>query len=203
VAGSPLIVAAASRPFPGQTVNGDAWAELWHEGVCRLVVVDGLGHGPLAAEASQCALDTLAAAPALSPDAALRRCHEAIRHTRGAAVAIASIDVVKMRLSVASVGNVESLLRQGGRTQRPMSFRGIVGAAFPTIRAQELPLQPGWLFVMHTDGVGSSVDLTGVSDLEPRELAETLLARWGRGRDDATVVVARANPSVVAARPDA
>jgi serine phosphatase RsbU (regulator of sigma subunit) len=195
MADGPLIVAAASRPYPGELVSGDGWVELWHEGVCRLVVVDGLGHGPAAAEASRCALDALAAAPALAPDAALRLCHDALRGTRGAAISIASIDPVAMRLAFAGVGNVEGLLRQSGRTQRPIIHRGIVGAALPTIRTQDLPLEPEWLFVMHSDGISSSVNLAELSHLDPLVLAETVVARWGRQLDDATVVVARAAPA--------
>ena len=35
-------MAAASRPHPNETANGDAWAVDWHDGACRIaLIVDG------------------------------------------------------------------------------------------------------------------------------------------------------------------
>jgi len=47
-----LVVAGVSRPYPGETVNGDAWAVHRHGGAGRIALVDGLGHGPEAAVAA-------------------------------------------------------------------------------------------------------------------------------------------------------
>ena len=48
---------AISVPAPGETECGDAWQlQLDGHTTCRLIVVDGLGHGPLAAHAAAEAL---------------------------------------------------------------------------------------------------------------------------------------------------
>src|SRR5438067_10023922 len=109
-----LVVGVASRPYPGETVSGDAWFVDCHESVYRLTVVDGLGHGPAAATAASAARAVLERAPGLRPDEALRVCHEAMRDTRGGAISIVSIDSRTDRLSFSGVGNVDGFLIQLG-----------------------------------------------------------------------------------------
>src|SRR4051812_27934099 len=105
---APLTIAVATRTYPGETVSGDAWTVEWSGPVWRLALVDGLGHGPLAAEAAQAALACLRARPDLDPMAALAACHGALRGTRGAALSIATVDTARQRLTFVGVGNVEA-----------------------------------------------------------------------------------------------
>src|SRR4051794_18488755 len=120
-------VAGAGRPYPGESVNGDAWQVDWSNGICRIAVIDGLGHGPDAALAAQAALDTLAAAPGLSPEQGLRVCHQALRKTRGAALSLAQINLTTGHITYAGIGNVEARICQGHNEQRLIAYRGIVG----------------------------------------------------------------------------
>ena len=43
MADSPLQLAVAERPYPGESVSGDAWQIDWHARRCRVTVIDGLG----------------------------------------------------------------------------------------------------------------------------------------------------------------
>ena len=189
----PVRVAAVSRPYPGETANGDAWRVDWHDGTCRIAVIDGLGHGVDAARAADAALDLLAARPDLAPDEGLRACHRALGSTRGAAMLVARIDLSNRELVYAGVGNVDAHLWQDGRQQRLVAYRGIVGTATPTIRPFSVPLNEEWLLLIHTDGVRARFEVdtlpTAVRD-DPQRLAESILLDWGRQSDDATVVVA-------------
>lgn len=188
-----LTVGAASRPYPGETLNGDAWLAEQQGERWRLTLIDGLGHGPEAAAAAQAARDALAARPDASPADAVHACHHALHHTRGAAIAIASIDLTAGQLCFAGVGNVEARLCQEGREQRLMSYRGIVGAVLPRLRTFELPLNGDWLLLLHSDGVTARFDLSqelAGAPAEPDRLAAHLLDRYARATDDATVVVA-------------
>jgi negative regulator of sigma-B (phosphoserine phosphatase) len=188
-----VAIGAASRPYPGETANGDAWVVHRHGHAWRVAVVDGLGHGPAAAAAARAALDALDRRPALRPVEALLACHDALGGTRGAAVSIAWIEP-GTQLAFAGVGNVEAQLWQAGRTRRPLVQRGIVGSAMP--RLQEAVFQLGdsdWVLVLHSDGVSSRCDPGSLPAFEARalqELADGLLGRWGRSTDDATAVVA-------------
>jgi hypothetical protein len=200
LAGPWVRVGAASRPRPGETANGDDWAAGWDGAACRITVVDGLGHGPAAAAAARAALAALAAHPALGPADAVRACHAALAGTRGAALAVARIEPAARRLTFAGVGNVEGRLwpaGPAGRAERPIVYRGIAGAALPSVRAFEFALEAGWLLVLHTDGVSARFDIDQVppdARSDPQALAEAVLARWGRPTDDATVVAATEAP---------
>jgi hypothetical protein len=188
-----VIVAGASRPYPGETANGDAWAIHRHAGAGRIALVDGLGHGPEAAAAAQAALTTLAARPELGPSEAIRACHAALGGTRGAVVVVAQVDATGRHLTVAGIGNAEMRVRQGGREERPISYRGIVGRTMPTVRAFAIELGSDWLLLLHTDGVRSSLELGAAIGSDPEGLradAQGLLDRWARRDDDATVVLA-------------
>jgi serine phosphatase RsbU (regulator of sigma subunit) len=191
---SPLTIASASRPFPGETVNGDAWVMHRYDTVFRLTVIDGLGHGPDAAAAAQAALDCLDRIVDPEPAVAIEACHQALRSTRGAVMLIVRIDTAANRLRFAGVGNVEARLQLVDGEHRLVSYRGIVGVVLPTIRTFEYSLTPQWRLLAHTDGIRGRFDLATEIDGETigPEWAQRFLERWARPTDDATVVVVAA-----------
>jgi serine phosphatase RsbU (regulator of sigma subunit) len=195
VAPASITIAVASRPHPTETVNGDTWAIDWHDGACRIAVVDGLGHGPQAAAAALAAREALAAHPDLLPAAALMLLHTALRGTRGAAISIAHVDPASGSLTYAGVGNVEARLWQDGKAQRLLAYRGIVGSVLPTVRAFTSPLTAPWLLALHTDGVSARFELEATAPAALQAAADDLLACWGRGTDDATIVLAAPAPA--------
>ena len=188
-----VIVAGKVRPHPTETVSGDAWAAWEHAGRWRVGVVDGLGHGPSAAEAALAALDALARSLDESVTEALARCHSALSGTRGAAVSVAEIDLARGVLVYSGVGNVEARLwRVGdsGQSTRPIVYRGVVGHTLPRLRAFELALAGDWRLLIHTDGVSARVDTKELpGSAAPQALCDLIVARWGRQTDDATAVV--------------
>ena len=162
-------------------------------------VVDGLGHGPEAASAAVVAADVIAASSDGAATASVRRCHRALRNTRGAAVSVASLSIGQHTMVWTGVGSVE------GRLLRARSFpatqvaslrlnSGVVGNDVSTITAQRVSLEPGDLLILASDGVHPSfandVDPAG----SPQELADGILARHGRTTDDALVLVLRYLP---------
>lgn len=194
MADAAIVTAAASRPFPGEPRNGDAWAVHWHGEVCRVALIDGLGHGPAAAAAAAAARAVLAEHPDLGPLDVLAACHTALAGTRGAAMAVACIDPLAGRVEYAGVGNIEARLLCGGCQQRPISYRGIVGSVLPRLQAFTFRVSGAWLLVLHTDGLRSRMTLEPVAadpavPLQP--LAEALLRAWARPTDDATIVLVR------------
>lgn len=63
MADRPIQIGVAERPHPAETVNGDAYAVHWtgsgRDMTCRITVIDGLGHGPEAAEEVMAAISEL------------------------------------------------------------------------------------------------------------------------------------------------
>jgi Stage II sporulation protein E (SpoIIE) len=186
-------LASAMRSYPGETVSGDAWAADWQDGSCRIAVIDGLGHGPLAAIAADRAVEVLHANPGLAPVEALMACHGALVGTRGAAISIALLAANSTQLTWAGIGNVDGQLWQDSKGKRLTPDRGIVGTAHRSINLQTVGLVPPWILLLHSDGVSARFDASSLDDgtkRDPQAMADAILARWGRERDDATIVVA-------------
>lgn len=184
-----LTTAAATQRFPGEAVSGDAWTVEWSDNGYRLTVIDGLGHGPEAAEAAVLAKRTLESHPDLEPIAALMACHHAMEHTRGAAILTAQIDLTSHRLTYAGVGNVEGRLCLAERDHHLVSFRGIVGKMVERVRAFTLDLPDSWMLIVHTDGISARFDTPALGSGDGQALAHRILESWGRATDDATIVV--------------
>lgn len=185
-------IAAASRPFPGETASGDSWAVDWHDGRCRIAIIDGLGHGVAAADAAARAVAALHAHPDLRPDEAIRLCHHALAGSRGAAMAVTLLDPAAGRLTYAGIGNTEAQLWRPHQLERLISYRGIVGSNLRTVRAFSAALPPDWLLIMYTDGISQHMEvrLPLPPDMSLQATADSLLARWARATDDATILIA-------------
>lgn len=189
----PIAIGVAGRPHPGEAVSGDAHAVQWWDGTCRIAVIDGLGHGAAAAAAAARAVESLAAHPQLDPVESLRRCHAALAGTRGAAISVVRIDPAGRELVYAGVGNVEAHLWQGGRHERLIVYRGIVGSVMRTIRPFAVRLIGPWTLLLHTDGISARADVTALAQgrpWEPTALALAIVERFGRSQDDALAAVA-------------
>ena len=188
-----LTIAVASRPHPNEDVNGDGWAVHWNGSSCRISLIDGLGHGPDAALASDRARDTLDANPTLAPAEAIRRCHDALAGTRGAAMAVAQVCLSSQSMTHSAIGNVETQLWNGHRVKRQIAHRGIVGRMLPRVREEIVALDvPDWLLLIYSDGIRERFDLESLPTFIQRDaqaLADHILRDWSRATDDATVVV--------------
>jgi hypothetical protein len=192
VAAKLIEIAVASRAYPGEEVNGDAWRVDRAGDRIRIAVIDGLGHGAEAAKASSLAVARLADDQELDPVAAIVRCHHELIGTRGAAVGVVLINPLAQHLVFAGLGNVEARVCQNGIEKRLSSTRGIVGSALRTIRPETVALHTDWRMILHSDGISARfrLDELVVSGQTLNELAETILTQWGRATDDATVVIA-------------
>ena len=189
-----LSVALVQRPRHSEVTCGDAaWIG---EGDTPLVaVVDGLGHGKLAAEASQSFAAWIASHSDQPLDWLLEQGGRAIAHTRGVAASLVRFDLAHRRLWFAGVGNVE--LRAACRNRiAPISHPGILGRPLRRPpRVFESTIEPGDLMVLFSDGISSRVDVTSLTTLEPQEAANKVLREHGKDHDDATVVVLRCRPA--------
>jgi anti-sigma regulatory factor (Ser/Thr protein kinase) len=191
---SVLTVGGVSVPVTGETVCGDGWLVLPHPAGPIAAVVDGLGHGPIAAEAAAAAAAALTGAGFSSLPEALSIVHDGLRATRGAALSLLQIDAVAGVARFAGVGNVGGLICQNGTERRAVSLNGTLGHSARTFRDFSYPWLVGSAFVMFTDGLISHWSLTdypGLLHHDPALAAAVLYRDYSRGRDDVTVVVGR------------
>jgi hypothetical protein len=191
-----LRISAVSLPKPGQEVSGDSWAAVQHGEDLMVLVADGLGHGMEAHLASSEAVRILRQNPDLEPKALLERCHQALRSTRGAAVAVARIDYGRQKVAFAGVGNISGRIYSGCQLrQNAVSVNGTAG--HQTERMQEFyyPWPADGLLQLHSDGLATGASLEhypGLALRDPTLIASVLYRDFARGRDDATVVIVKA-----------
>jgi hypothetical protein len=176
--------------------SGDLHVIVTFEGGALVGLIDGLGHGPEAAAASSAAAETLEAFPRETVMELVKRCHARLRTTRGAVMTLASFDAGAARVTWTGVGNVDGVVLRArsvnGRDSEAVSPRpGVVGGHLPPLSAAALPIAGGDLLVMATDGVRSGFIQAVRREHTPQQIAESILVHYGRGTDDAHVVVAR------------
>ncbi|HVZ72072.1 MAG TPA: SpoIIE family protein phosphatase [Polyangia bacterium] len=178
-----------------EATSGDLHVVVPFPGGALVALLDGLGHGPEAAAACQAAVPMLEACAADPVTSIVERCHEATRRTRGLVMSLASIDASAGSLTWVGVGNVEGVVLRapgGDRRDEAIAARpGVVGGQLPPLRATTLIFAPGDTLVLATDGIRGGFTTGLPRALPPQELAESILARFAKGTDDAHVVVAR------------
>lgn len=189
-----FIIGAVRAPLRGESVSGDNWALRTAQNGPVVLVADGLGHGYGAAQASEEAVNVLHRATSLEPVSVLQTVHGALRATRGAAVAVASIDVAADRLTFAGVGNVSAMIFKGSTLQHLVSHNGTAGQAVRKFQDFAYLWPQGGTLLMHSDGITTSWRLDsypGLAERHPSLVAAVLYRDASRGRDDACVVVLR------------
>ena len=185
---------AWSRPRPGEETNGDAYFIGEHEGETLVAVVDGLGHGRGAQEATQAALDTLAQWRGEPLDEVILGVHDALRATRGAVMGAVVLDRERGSFTYAGVGNVEVRVLGAQEPARPIPANGTLGARLSQVRVWPHRWTEGTTLVLASDGLSATWDIgayPGLLGKSPQLLAGVLLRDFGRNSDDATVVVYR------------
>ena len=196
VRSSTLRVGAVNVPKFGQKVCGDSWGVEQTEDESVFLVADGLGHGLEAKMASLEAVRILHVSPTLQPGELVERAHQALRSSRGAAVAAARIDRVRGAVNFAGVGNISGQIYSGSNSsQHLVSGNGTAGHQTQRIREFSYPWPGDGMLVIHSDGLSSNAGLEAHPRLafrDPSLIAGVLYRDFSRGNDDATVVVAKA-----------
>jgi anti-sigma regulatory factor (Ser/Thr protein kinase) len=193
--GSHRSTAAITRPITGEEACGDAYAERVEGAVRTHLLVDGLGHGPLAAAAAHAAVRLFEEAPAGPPARLLEFMHQRLGGTRGAAVGIAELDATSRQARYAGIGNISGWIDDGERRRGMVSHPGIVGHQARKFLQFDYELPPGATLVLHSDGLTDKWDLSnypGLRNRDPILMAATLLRDAGVRHDDAAVAVVRA-----------
>ena len=185
---------AAGRPLPGEQAQGDVHVVAIRSSGVLVAVIDGIGHGPAAAEVANHAADVLRAST--DPvEMLLRRCHQVLDGTRGCVMSLAEFHPGGS-VSWLGVGNVQGVLLRSGAEilQKPEGLLvrgGVVGHRLPTIEASHLQVSAGDMLILTTDGIAADY----LNDLRTRgraqAVADRILANHARSTDDGLVLVAR------------
>lgn len=195
-AGSVIEWGVATVTLPGQKESGDQYLVKKCRSGAVVAVVDGLGHGGEAASAAKRAVATMEQHVDEPVISLIQRCHEALRRTRGAVMSVAHFNSQYNTLTWLGVGNVEGVLVRAdshANTGREtiMLFGGTLGYQLPTLRATVTTVASGDTLVFATDGIRSGFATEVVRQECPKTIADRICNRYGKGTDDALVLVAR------------
>ncbi|WP_442964331.1 ATP-binding protein [Pseudomonas sp. KNUC1026] len=171
---------------------GDTWRFAHDEDYLSALVIDGLGHGEEAEQAAEAGARAFAEAPFSTPQMLLPDIHQAMRGTRGGAVALARFDRRNGNLSFVGIGNISASLQGGERVRGLASLPGIVGEQYRSAVQYDHSAVGGQLLVMHSDGLQSRwrlQDYPGLASRHPAIIATVLHRDFCRARDDAAVLV--------------
>ena len=187
---APPRYAGLTRPITGERDCGDVFGAQRAGAVTTAVLVDGLGHGPLAAAAAAEGVAAVLDDPAPEPAVLLERVHRRMAGTRGGAVGIVQITGATARF--AGLGNIAaSVLHQGSRKSM-LSVPGIAGHQARSFRQFDYETPPGSAVILHSDGISSrwqAATLPGLDGRDPLLIAAVLLGQAGIHRDDAGILV--------------
>jgi hypothetical protein len=157
-----------------------------------VLVVDGLGHGTDAAKTANEAVQAFQKHCNLDPVELMRRIHESMRHTRGAAAAVAKIRHDEQKVRFVGVGNISAACHHQGESRSMVSQNGTVGMEARKIQEFVYDLPRGALLIFHSDGIATRwrlSDAPGLAFRDPSLIAGVIYRDFQRGSDDATVLV--------------
>ena len=180
----------------GQKESGDRYLVKVCKNQALSAVVDGLGHGEVAAEAAERAITTLEENHEESLITLVRLCHEALRRTRGVVMSLARFDGRDHTVTWLGVGNVEGCILHREPSLLPVQESlllrgGIVGDYLPRLSASIIQTSRGDMLIFATDGIRPGfADKTNLAE-STQQIADRILALYGRGDDDALVLVVR------------
>lgn len=176
---------------PGQPVSGDAWGIRFGDCKACVVVSDGAGEGVAAADASAVVTDSFHEIRA-TPREHLRRAHELLGSTAGAAVAIADLDARAGTIAFAGAGNVACRIVSASQEIVLNSQPGVLGREVGEL----VETHRGWpdrsVVVLHSDGLSDQWQLgplAGLLNCDPAVIAGWLLRDHASRADDITIIV--------------
>lgn len=192
----PISFGIATRARLNSEINGDSFViEDWNESAL-IALIDGLGHGQLAHQAAQMAREYLEKHYDQPLSVLFRGVGRACRATRGIVMALARFDwrVRPIRLTFASIGNIESRVFGCPTPMNLMAQRGVIGHNAPDPVIAEHDWNPAYVLVLYTDGLGMKWcwnDFPELAGATATYSAQRLLQKLARNDDDATVIVVR------------
>jgi len=187
----PASIGAASRGISSDLPNGDAFVfKTWND-TTLVGVIDGLGHGPQAHEASTTARDYVESHAEQALDSIFRGTDRACNGTRGVVMALAKFDWTEETLTFANVGNINVTVA-GPEWTGFVVRRGVIGGNFPEPAVVTREWRPSYTMILYSDGVSTRWEWDGIrgnAEDSAGAIANRLLKQYGKSDDDATALV--------------
>lgn len=180
---------------PGEKVSGDGFVVKKTDRYVKMMLADGLGHGPEANLAVNAAAAAFKIFPDYSPTETIRFIHQAIKKTRGAVINITAFDFRSRIWSSIGVGNIAARMIGPATFKNHMSYNGIVGHNIPTTMSdQDYPADLYNQIMLCSDGIKTRIDMARYPQMykyDQTVLSAALYKDHARKTDDMSVVMAK------------
>ncbi|MEX0904676.1 MAG: SpoIIE family protein phosphatase [Balneolaceae bacterium] len=186
----------ARYPKGGEEISGDLFFIKNSGKKVLIAVMDGLGHGEQAYEASKQAVQSLNSFTNESLISLVKKCHEDLKSTRGVVMSLAVLDSEENTLTWLGVGNVEGILLRGKdnkfkKADTILSCRGILGYKLPLLKASMISITPGDMFFFSTDGVRFGYEEEVNLRWSPESIIKKIVNTYIDSSDDSLILAAR------------
>jgi anti-sigma regulatory factor (Ser/Thr protein kinase) len=180
-----------SRPKPGFKSNGDAYFIRRYEDYAIVAVVDGIGHGDKASEASKIALKVIEDQFRDELEQVVLTIHRRLHGSRGCVMGIVRMSK-EGKIEYLGVGNIRTQIYTPEMYKRLVSFDGLLGSNIRTLRTDRLTLSRPCLVVLHSDGVATfNFEDKRIVYRPVMEIAKESFEKYKKSSDDATLLIAR------------
>lgn len=170
-------------------LGGDAFFFKDNNGKILLAVVDGLGHGISAHCAALKTIEILERCYGLPLDILLETIHQGLVNTVGVVAGLVLVDQERQIITYSGVGNIVIKIC-GKQVKQLLLPEGILGYRVERKVCKSVPVSPGDILVMHTDGIRETYDTNLLMSYLPEKIAHDLLNLYRISADDALVLVA-------------
>lgn len=178
---------------PGETTSGDGFFFKSTKDMVKLMLCDGLGHGPEANRAVNEAERNFRICPDSDPVQTLRFLHNPMKKTRGMVANMICFDIKSKMWTSAGVGNIGVRWLGPNIAKNHMSYNGIVGHNIPnTMNVQQYASDQYNQVVMASDGIKTRWEMSKypmILKCDPSILAAAIYKDHARQTDDMSVVV--------------
>lgn len=180
---------------PGEKTSGDGFVYKKTDKYLKMMLADGLGHGPEANKAVNEAANAFKVFPDYSPTETIRFIHNDIKKTRGAVINIVGYDFARRVWTSAGVGNIAARMFGPVSFKNQMSYNGIVGHNIPnTMNDQEYAAEEYNQVMLCSDGIKTRIELSRYPLMYRYDLtilAAAIYKDHARRNDDMSVVIAK------------
>ncbi len=185
-----MLWAVAEAPKQDDQPSGDGFLLMRDQNRVIFAVADGAGSGLQAREASSRCLDVLTKSNIHDLGQLFETCHQQLIGTRGAALAVALVDLDQQSLEWAALGDIDGVVFPLPSEAAPVisviQRPGTLGHSEPRISPQRHRLEPGQVVALSTDGVSRTYRDHRPDTIAPTDFASSRLERYGRNGDDRT-----------------
>lgn len=181
-----------TRSKIGEKYNGDNYILKSFDNKTLFGVIDGLGHGIGASEASNIARISILEHFSEELDVIVEFLHQKLKKTRGVALSLGLIDYELEVFKYVGIGNVLARIFNAPAPIRPLNYNGTLGVSLRKYKIFDYPWDQNNVIILTSDGISSKYVLDDFFDVlyqHSMKIGQRIFKKFGKYYDDATILI--------------